>query len=74
MAKLENIVIVNDFDYVNGGAAKVAVNTAEILANKGMDVIDCGVPLLSMHSPYEVTSKFDIYSAYKTYKAFWEEA
>ena len=30
-------------------------------------------PVLSMHAPYEVTSKYDIYSAYKTYKAFWEE-
>ena len=50
-----------------GGGGTIAL----ILANKGMDVIDCGVPLLSMHSPYEVTSKFDIYSAYKVYKAFW---
>ena len=53
-----------------GGGGTIAL----ILANKGMDVIDCGVPLLSMHSPYEVTSKFDIYSANKIYKAFWEEA
>ena len=52
-----------------GGGGTIAY----ILANKGVDVIDCGVPLLSMHSPYEVTSKFDIYSAYKTYKAFWSE-
>ena len=37
------------------------------------NIIDCGVPVLSMHAPYEVTSKYDIYSAYKTYKAFWEE-
>ena len=29
--------------------------------------------LISMHAPYEVTSKFDVYSAYRTYKAFWEE-
>ena len=46
---------------------------AYILANKGTDVIDCGVPVLSMHAPYEVTSKYDIYSAYKTYEAFWKE-
>ena len=46
---------------------------AYIIANKGTDVIDCGVPVLSMHAPYEVTSKYDIYSAYKTYKAFWME-
>ena len=51
-----------------GGGGTIAY----ILANKGIDVIDCGVPVLSMHSPYEVTSKFDVYEAYKTYKAFME--
>lgn len=51
-----------------GGGGTIAF----ILANKGMDVIDCGVPVLSMHSPYEVTSKFDVYSAYKFYKCFWK--
>jgi len=50
-----------------GGGGTIAY----ILANKGMDVIDCGVPVLSMHAPYEVTSKFDVYSAYRTYKAFY---
>ena len=49
-----------------GGGGTIAY----ILANKGIDVIDCGVPVLSMHAPYEVTSKFDIYVAYRGYKAF----
>ena len=49
-----------------GGGGTIAY----ILANKGMDVIDCGVPVLSMHAPYEVTSKFDVYCAYKAYCAF----
>ena len=52
-----------------GGGGTIAY----IIANKGADVIDCGVPVLSMHAPYEVTSKFDVYSAYKTYKVFWQE-
>ena len=52
-----------------GGGGTIAF----ILANKGVDVIDCGVPVLSMHSPFEVTSKYDIYSAYEAYKAFFEE-
>lgn len=52
-----------------GGGGTIAY----ILANKGTDVIDCGVPVLCMHAPYEVTSKYDIYSAYETYKAFWKE-
>lgn len=51
-----------------GGGGTIAY----ILANKGVDVIDCGVPVLSMHSPYEVASKFDIYEAYRGYKAFYE--
>lgn len=52
-----------------GGGGTIAL----ILANKGIDVIDCGVPVLSMHAPYEVTSKFDIYCAYKAYTAFWNK-
>lgn len=51
-----------------GGGGTIAY----ILADKGVDVIDCGVPVLSMHAPYEVTSKFDIYEAYRAYYAFWK--
>ena len=51
-----------------GGGGTIAY----ILANKGVDVIDCGVPVLSMHAPYEVTSKYDVYEAYRTYLAFWK--
>ena len=51
-----------------GGGGTIAY----ILANKGMDVIDCGTPVLSMHSPYEVTSKFDVYMSYRAYKVFME--
>ena len=50
-----------------GGGGTIAY----ILANKGMDVIDAGVSVLSMHAPYEVTSKFDIYNAYEFYKVFY---
>lgn len=49
-----------------GGGGTIAY----ILANKGMDVIDCGTPVLSMHSPYEATSKFDVYMSYLAYKVF----
>ena len=47
---------------------------AQFVANLGCDVIDCGVALLSMHSPYEVAAKYDIYMAYKAYKSFFENA
>lgn len=49
-----------------GGGGTIAY----ILAKYGMDVIDCGVPVLSMHAPWEATSKADVYEAYRGYKAF----
>jgi aspartyl aminopeptidase len=49
-----------------GGGGTVA----KYLAVYGMDIIDCGVPVLSMHSPYEITSKVDIYEGFKAYLAF----
>jgi aspartyl aminopeptidase len=45
---------------------------AQFLADLGMDVLDAGVPILSMHAPFELASKVDIYSAYRAYKVFWE--
>jgi len=44
---------------------------AQFIANLNVDVIDCGVPILSMHAPFEVTSKVDIYMSYKAYKSFY---
>ncbi|MBR5236605.1 MAG: aminopeptidase [Clostridia bacterium] len=44
---------------------------AQYVANLDVEVVDCGVPLLSMHAPLEVASKLDIYMAYKAYKAFY---
>lgn len=49
-----------------GGGGTIAY----ILANYGMDVIDSGVAVLCMHAPWEVTSKADVYEAYRGYKAF----
>ena len=46
-------------------------NIAYIMAKYGMDVIDCGIAVLSMHAPWEVTSKADLYEAVKGYKAFF---
>ena len=51
-----------------GGGGTIAY----ILAEYGMDVIDSGVPVLSMHSLWEVANKADIYEAYRGYKAFIE--
>lgn len=46
---------------------------AQYVANLGSDVIDCGVPLIGMHSTMEVASKADLYSAYLAYKCFYEK-
>ncbi len=46
---------------------------AKYLASWNMEVIDCGPALLSMHSPYEISSKTDLFETYKAYKAFLED-
>ena len=75
VAEIRNMLERNRIPYQLTELGKVDIGgggtIAYILANKGVDVIDCGVPVLSMHAPYEVTSKFDVYCAYETYKAFW---
>jgi len=49
-----------------GGGGTVA----KYLSNQGIDTIDIGIPILGMHSPFEVASIADIYEGYKGYKAF----
>lgn len=76
VAEIRNIFDQENIPYQFTELGKVDIGgggtIAYILANKGMDVIDCGVPVLSMHAPYEVTSKFDVWCAYKGYKAFYK--
>ena len=78
VAWIRNLLESNNIKYQVSELGKVDIGgggtIAYILANKGVDVIDCGVPVLSMHAPYEVTSKYDVYSAYRTYKVFWNMA
>ncbi len=50
-----------------GGGGTIAY----MLAEYGMDVVDCGPALLSMHSPFELCSKVDVYMTYQCYKAFY---
>ena len=74
VAEVRNIFEKENIPYQVSELGKVDVGgggtIALILAAKGIDVIDCGVPVLSMHAPYEITSKFDVYCAYKAYSAF----
>ena len=46
---------------------------AQFVANLGVEVMDCGIPVLSMHSPFEVIGKADLYMTYKGYIAFLME-
>ena len=52
-----------------GGGGTIAV----FMANRNIDTIDAGVPVLSMHAPYEVVSKFDCYMTYKGVKAVYND-
>lgn len=45
---------------------------AQHIAHMDVEVVDLGVPILSMHSPFEVSSKLDIYHTYKAFKAFYK--
>ena len=49
-----------------GGAGTVAM----YIANLNVDTVDVGVPVLSMHAPFEVTAKNDVYMTYKAFEAF----
>ena len=53
-----------------GGGGTIAY----IMAAYGMNVIDSGVAVLSMHAPWEVASKADIYEVTKGYRAFLDQA
>jgi len=51
-----------------GGGGTIAM----FLTRYNLDVIDAGPPILSMHSPFEISSKVDIYSCFEAYKAFFK--
>ena len=75
IANLRNMFKENNIKYQISELGKVdeggGGTIAFILANKGMEVVDAGAPVLSMHSPYEVSSKFDIHECYLAYKTFY---
>ena len=51
-----------------GGGGTVAM----FMANRNIDTVDCGVPVLSMHAPFEVIAKLDLFAAYNAFKAFYQ--
>ena len=74
LAKIRKMMDDSQVGYQYAELGKVDVGgggtIAYIMATYGMEVIDSGVAVLSMHAPWEVTSKADVYEAYKGYKAF----
>ena len=78
IAWLRKIMEKNNVSYQTAELGKVdqggGGTIAFIAALYGMEVIDSGVSVLSMHAPWEVTSKADVYEAKKAYKAFLLDA
>ena len=74
LAKIRCAMNAEDVAYQFAELGKVDIGgggtIAYIMANYGMEVIDSGVAVMSMHAPWEVTSKADVYEAYRGYKSF----
>ena len=74
IAKVRDLMDKNNVNYQTAELGKVDVGgggtIAYIMGNTGMNVLDAGVPVLSMHAPNEVVSKVDVYEAYLAYMAF----
>lgn len=78
VAQLRKIMAENDVAWQTAELGRIDLGgggtIAYILAEYGMDVIDCGVPVHSMHAPWEITSKADLYEMRKAYVAFLKNA
>lgn len=77
VGKVRRLFDKNDVIWQTGELGKVDLGgggtVAQYIANLDVDVIDVGVPVLSMHAPFEVTAKIDVYMAYKAFSAFFED-
>jgi len=75
--KVRNLLDKNKVIWQTGELGKVDAGgggtVAMYIANLNVDVIDVGVPVLSMHAPFEVVSKLDVYMAYRAFLVFMEE-
>ena len=74
IAKVRELMDKSNINYQTAELGKVDIGgggtIAYIMGNTGMNVLDAGVPVLSMHAPNEVVSKVDVYEAYLAYMAF----
>lgn len=76
MAYFTNLFDANGVIWQSGLLGKVdqggGGTVAKFIANRNVDTVDIGVGLLSMHAPYELASKADIYETYRAFKVFME--
>lgn len=76
MAKVRRVFNDGNIIWQSGELGKVDMGgggtIAKFLANYGMDILDCGIAVLCMHSPFELASKADIYMTYKAYSEFYK--
>lgn len=74
MAYIRKLLDENNIIWQSGELGKVDLGgggtVAQFIANMGIDVVDLGVPVLSMHAPFETTAKIDIYMCYKAMYEF----
>lgn len=74
IARLRNVLEKDNVIWQTGELGRVDLGgggtVAKYIANNNIDTVDMGVPVLSMHAPYELVSKADVYSAHKAFAAF----
>ncbi len=75
VAEIRNTFAKEDIIWQTGELGKIdeggGGTVAKYLAEYGMDIIDMGAPILTMHSPFEISSKLDIHESYRAFKAFF---
>ena len=75
MGKIRKLCYDNEIVWQIGELGKVdeggGGTVAQYVANRNIETVDCGVPMFSMHAPFEVVAKLDVYMSYKLYKAFY---
>ncbi len=77
MAEIREMLDKNKIVWQSGELGKVDIGgggtVAVYIANMGINVVDLGVPVLSMHSPFETTAKLDVYMCYRTMYLFMQD-
>ena len=77
MGEIRGLLYRNNVLWQTGELGKIDVGgggtVAQFIADLNVDVVDVGVPVLSMHAPLEVVSKLDVYMEYRAFHVFFAE-